>query len=360
MRSSVAAQRDGAGGTPWLVSAGFDVTMLVASVVIVPVVLAAMWMGASSDAINLGVTAIVGGPHLFATFTATYANRAFRARHPWLVATSFAIPLFVMWMTVHHFQVLMSVFIVAASLHVIHQCAYVTDCYRAKAAKKERSWARFVDYGVLFSSIYPIAIYKIVGHTFVLGDVAIIIPEVLMRSETVYLEWAIFAAFLGAYLYKTALEAAERTLNGPKTVLIAVTVVFAFLVPGAAGKNQLDMAFQSLNAWHSFQYLGLCWLINTLRNERGLLSNKFVAKLSGRAGAKYFYLWNMGVTVVLFLAVKGIIDWDPIGISHQQYYYMLVLSPLLIHYYFDTFVFLTSVRDLVPSDDAEPFAAAAA
>ena len=26
---------------------------------------------------------------------------------------------------------------------------------------------------------------------------------------------------------------------------------------------------------------------------------------------------------------------------------MLVLSPLLIHYYFDTFVFLTSVRDLV-------------
>ena len=58
-----------------------------------------------------------------------------------------------------------------------------------------------------------------------------------MRKETVYLEWAAFAVFLGAYLYKTVLEQRERTLNVPKTVLIGVTVVFAFLVPAPPART---------------------------------------------------------------------------------------------------------------------------
>jgi hypothetical protein len=333
---------------PWLKSATFDVVMLVASVVIVPAVLVAMWLGMSSAAINLGVTALVGGPHLFATFTATFASGSFRKRHPWLIASSLLIPAAVVWLTIHDFQVLMSVFIVAASLHVLHQCAYLTDCYRIKAGTPERPWARLVDYGVLFSSIYPIALYKIVNGTFYLGDVAIIIPSLVMRMETVYLEWAIFGIFLGAWLYKTYLEQREGSLNGPKTLLIAVTVFFAFIVPGTAGQTRLELAFQSMNAWHSFQYLGLVWLINTMRMERGQLTNRFVQKLSGSKGAKWFYAWNFAVTFALLFLVKGVVSWDPLGLSAEQYYYMLILSPLLIHYYFDTFVFLTSVADLVP------------
>jgi hypothetical protein len=334
--------------TPWLKDATFDVVMLVASVVIVPAVLLAVWLGASSAAINLAVTALVGGPHVFGTFTATFADRNFRKKHPFLIVSSLLIPAGVVWLTIHDFQALMSVFIVAASLHVLHQCAYLTDCYRIKAGVKERPWARFVDYGVLFSSIYPIALYKIVHGTFALGDVAIIIPSFAMRMETVYLEWAIFAAFLGAYIYKTMLEQREGSLNGPKTLLIAVTVFFCFVVPGTAGQKRLELAFQSLNAWHSFQYLGLVWLINTMRMERGVLTNKFVARLSGSKGAKWFYAWNFAITLLLLVFVKGVVSWDPLGLSADQYYYMLILSPLLIHYYFDTFVFLTSVATLVP------------
>jgi len=334
--------------TPWLKNATFDVVMLVASVAIVPAVLVAMWLGISSAAINLGVTALVGGPHVFATFTATFANKDFRKRNPWLIASSLLIPAAVVWLTIHDFQALMSVFIVAASLHVLHQCAYLTDCYRMKAGLPERPWARLVDYGVLFSSIYPIALYKIVHGTFRLGDVAIVIPPIVMRMETVYLEWAIFAIFLVAWIYKTLLEHRERALNGPKTLLIGVTVFFAFFVPGTAEQTRLELAFQSLNAWHSFQYLGLVWLINTMRMERGHLTNKFVRRLSGTKGAKWFYAWTFAVTLVLLLLVKGVVSWDPLGLSAEQYYYMLILSPLLIHYYFDTFVFLTSVADLVP------------
>ncbi|HEX9298413.1 MAG TPA: hypothetical protein VF881_21395 [Polyangiaceae bacterium] len=334
---------------PWLKSATFDVLMLVASVVIVPAVLIAVWLGASSASINLGVTAIVGGPHVFGTFTATFADRSFRKRHPWLIASSLLIPAGVVWLSIHHFQALMSAFIMAASLHVLHQCAYLTDCYRTKAGFRERPWARLVDYGLLFTSIYPIALYKIVHGTFYLGDVAIIIPSVFMHMQTVYLEWIAFSAFLGLWIYKTMLEQREGTLNGPKTLLVGVTVFFAFLVPGTAGQTRLELAFQSMNAWHSFQYLGLVWLINTMRHERGQLTNKFVARLSGPKGAKWFYAWNVAVTLVLLVVVKGVVTWDPLRLAADQYYYMLILSPLLIHYYFDTFVFLTSVADLVPS-----------
>src|SRR5260221_13223590 len=103
-----------------------------------------------------------------------------------------------------------------------------------------------------------------------------------------------------------------------------------------------------MSVWHSFQYLGLVWLINTMRMERGDLTNKFVRRLSGAKGAKWFYAWNFAVTLVLLFLVKGIVSWDPLRLSAEQYYSMLILSPLLIHYYFDTYVFLTSVTDLVP------------
>jgi hypothetical protein len=334
--------------TPWLKDARFDSILLLASVIIVPLVLLAVWMGASTDAINLGVTAIIGGPHVFATFTATFADRNFRRRHPWLIASSLLIPVGIVWLTIHNFQTLMSIFIVAASLHVLHQCAYLSDCYRIKANKVERPWARFVDYGVIFSSIYPIALYKIVHGTFRLGDVDIVIPSMLMRMETVYFEWLVFAGFLAAWTYKTAQEHKGGTLNVPKTSLIAVTIFFAFIVPGTAGESRLELAFQSMNAWHSFQYLGLVWLINTMRLERGQLHNKFVARLSGSRGAKWFYAWNAGITLLLLAFVKAVVSWDPLRLQESQYYYMLTLSPLLIHYYFDTFVFLTSVADLVP------------
>ena len=154
--------------------------------------------------------------------------------------------------------------------------------------------------------------------------------------------------FLAAWLYKTMLEHREGSLNVPKTILIAVTIFFAFIVPGMAGRSRLELAFQSMNAWHSFQYLGLVWLINTMRLRARQLTNKFVARLSGAKGAKWFYAWNFGITLMLLVFVKSVVAWDPLHLQAEQYYYMLTLSPLLIHYYFDTFVFLTSVTDLVP------------
>ena len=46
------------------------------------------------------MTALVGGPHVFGTFTATFADKGFRKNHPLLIASSLLIPAGVVWLTV--------------------------------------------------------------------------------------------------------------------------------------------------------------------------------------------------------------------------------------------------------------------
>lgn len=77
---------------------------------------------------------------------------------------------------------------------------------------------------------------------------------------------AVFAAFLIAWIVKTAAEFRERRGNVPKTLLIGITTVVSFCLP--LGSN-LDVLFQGYNTWHSFQYLFLLWIINRLRDQRG-------------------------------------------------------------------------------------------
>ena len=59
--------------------------------------------------------------------------------------------------------------------------------------------------------------------------------------------------------------------NVPKTILISVTVIATFITPFF---HELDVAFQGLNTWHSFQYLGLTWYINRLRYDRNELAGE--------------------------------------------------------------------------------------
>src|SRR5436190_10697844 len=169
----------------WINTRAWDLTWLLGSAIIVPVVLAFLWAGASSAAVNLGVTVLVGGPHLFATYTATFLDPRFRRSHTWaLVAMSLLVPALVAYWTVVDFQIVLSVFIFTASVHVLHQNAYLTDIYRKRLGTPEPVWSRFIDYGLLLASIYPIATYKLVHSTFLLGDVQILIPSFLMVPAT--------------------------------------------------------------------------------------------------------------------------------------------------------------------------------
>ena len=91
------------------------------------------------------------------------------------------------------------------------------------------------------------------------------------------------------------------------------------------------------NTWQSFQYLFMLWLINRLRAHRGEIENGFVRRLVARRNMTAYYtcfLAATGVMVVLAMAVRALTT-----LSADQSYFVVVLSVLLMHYYFDHFLF---------------------
>ncbi|MBI4565685.1 MAG: hypothetical protein HY716_13405 [Planctomycetes bacterium] len=330
---------------PWLVDSRWDLFWLIGSSAIVPLVLLFVWAGISNDALNLTVTVLIGGPHLLATYTATYLDPRFRRDHRWMLALAgLFIPAFVVAGVLADFQVLLSAFIFLASVHVLQQNAYLADVYRRRAATTDSSWSRWIDYGVLGASFYPIASWKLVHGTFLLGDVSILIPAVLKTETTAWIAWIAFLTFAALWIGKTLAEARCGTLNLPKTLLIGVTALVAFLVPAAAGGARLELAFQSVNAWHSFQYLGLIWLVQKTRRDAGLIESPLIGRISGPGKpAAYFYGFCFAVTGTLLITLFGLSRWDPFRLdSFSKYYYMGVLSFLLIHYVLDTYLFAAS------------------
>ena len=331
-------------GRAWIQGQRWDLGWLIGSAIIVPAVLIAVWAGAGSMEINLGVTAIIGGPHLFSTYLATFGDARFRRRHmPLLAAVSLAVPALVVWGTLTNFQVLLSIFIFTASFHVLHQNAYLTDIYRRRSGLPEWRSARWIDYGLLLLCIYPIASWKLVHSDFYLGEVEILLPPFLKIPATYYAVWAAFAFFLILWTCKTVWEWRRGLLNRPKTLLIAITTVIAFFVPAAATGPRLELAFQSVNAWHSIQYLGIVWFILRMRKARGELGDGLVKRLAGQGRASfYFYGFCFAVTLALLGTLITLASADPWGLNFDQYYYMGVLSALLVHYVLDAYLFTVS------------------
>jgi hypothetical protein len=331
----------------WINGRRWDLTWLIGSAVVVPIGILIVWWGAPSDAMNLAVTALVGGPHLFSTYVTTYFDPRFRRSHgPALAVITVAVPAFVIWMGLCHFQWLMSFFVLWASLHVLQQNAYLTDVYRRRAGDRDPAWSRYLDYAVLFLSFYPIASYKIVHDDFLLGGVKILMPPLFKSDVTPAVILVLFTAAAAAWVLKTVVERRRGTLNGPKTLLIGVTSTLAFLLPCAATGERLELVFQTVNAWHSIQYLGVIWLVLALRKQRGQLDSPVLRRISGPGRAAVaFYGTCFFFTAAHLTAVFGVIRWDPLGVSNVQYYYMGVLSVLFIHYALDTYLFFAATRE---------------
>ncbi len=348
--------------SPWIRTRRWDLTWLIGSAAIVPLVLAFVWAGVSSDAINLGVTVLIGGPHLFATYTATYLDPRFRRSHlGLLIAASIFVPAFVLYWTVANFQILLSLFIFAASVHVLHQNAYLTDIYRKRAGVGEPFWFRLVDYGLLMISIYPIAAVKLVHSQFLLGDIEILIPPFLKVDATWRVVSLLFALFAIVWIAKTAWEVHSGKLNRPKTLLIAATTAIAFVVPMAAAGERLELAFQSVNAWHSVQYLAIVWYLQRTRSALGMIESPAIAKLTG-AGRFYGFCFLVTMGLLIVLTTLNRVDplaWAGFHLSFKQYYYMCVLSCVLIHYVLDGYLFTVSNRTAAVPEQV-PYAVPAA
>jgi len=154
----------------WIYKPSWDLPLLIFSAILVPLPFLIAW-GAevtgwmkpqqAIDLINIAVAALIGGPHLFSTITFTFLDPKFRASHPRYAAAAFILPPIVIYLGVNYYTALITFFFSWASLHVLHQVIYLTDCYRARRDLPDRPWSRYIDYAVVLTGLYPIGLYKL-------------------------------------------------------------------------------------------------------------------------------------------------------------------------------------------------------
>lgn len=351
---------------PWLVSRNWDLAFLIfSSVLFAAPYLVYVLLGGDPFAradqpgtpayqarvvVNLLVAVLVGGPHMYATFTRTVLDPDFRQKRAAFLLSSLLIPLMVILLATGSYESyvwLLTLFFGLASLHALQQIVWLTDAYTLKARGTLNRRDRLVDYGVVFTSLYPLALAKMVNGQFWIGPVQLKVNDLLYGQYWLaYLAGAVFAAFFAAFVARTVREYRDGVLNVPKTLLILVTALIMFFAPALPN---LDTAFQGINVWHSFQYLALTWLANRLREETtGRAATPLGPVSTGPVGWARFYLFCLAmlpVSGLLILAAGRL--WPGLHCPGGQclpgadevYTYIGILSVLLVHYFHDGVLF---------------------
>ncbi|MGH2942613.1 MAG: hypothetical protein ACRDLN_07575 [Solirubrobacteraceae bacterium] len=334
----------------WLRSPSWDLSLLILSAALVPIPLLMFHgLGISQTAVNLVVAGLIGGPHLYSTFTYTFMEPSYRRRHRGFLAASLALPVVVTLLAFADLQVLLTIFFLWASIHVLHQITYINDCYAAKGPVARPARERLVDYGVVFLCLYPVATPQILDGSFQLGGTPLYVPEWathgLAADLQVYGIAALFGAFFALWIAKSVRDWRAGRLLVPSVLLIGLTIAIGFALPLFPNS---DVAFQGFNVWHSLQYLALVWFLMAMRKERGEIDNRFVAEMNGPDRAWRFYALALALTAVagsLVLVIHGVF-----GVPLQQSYYIVILSTLLQHYYLDHLQF-TKLGDMLGTED---------
>lgn len=334
----------------WLRSPSWDLSFLILSAALVPIPLVLFHaFGVSQTAVNLIVAGLIGGPHLYSTFTYTFMEPNYRRRHRRFLAASLALPVFVTALAFVNLQLLLTIFFMWASVHVLHQITYINDCYAAKGPVARPAREKVVDYGVVFLCLYPMATPQILQGSFQLGGTPLYVPEWATRGLVADLQIygiaALFALFFALWLAKCLRDWRAGRLLVPSVLLIGVTIAIGFTLPLFPNS---DVAFQGFNVWHSLQYLALVWFLMAMRKERGEIDNRFVAEMNGPDRALRFYGLAVALTAAaaaLVLVIHGLF-----GVPLQQAYYIVILSTLLQHYYLDHLQF-TKLGDMLGTGD---------
>jgi hypothetical protein len=334
----------------WLRSPWWDMSFLILSAALVPIpLLAHHVLGVSQTAVNLLVAGLIGGPHLYSTFTYTFMEAGYRRRHRRFLVASLALPVFVTVLSFVNLQVLLTVFFLWASIHVLHQITYINDCYVAKGPVARPARERLVDYGVVFLCLYPMATPQILAGSFQLGGTALYVPAWatygLVADVQIYGIAALFAVFFGLWVAKCVRDWRAGRLLVPSVLLIGLTIAVGFTLPLFPNS---DVAFQGFNVWHSLQYLALVWFLMAMRKERGEIDNRLVAQMNGPDRVRRFY--GLAVALTAAAALLVLVIHAAFGVPLQQAYYIVILSTLLQHYYLDHLQF-TKLGDMLGSGD---------
>src|SRR3990172_1071100 len=300
----------------------------------------------SRNAINLLVALLVGGPHMYSTFTRTALDADFAKSHRGFLLSSLLIPVIVVLLAVVNLSLLLTVFFFWASIHVLHQIIFITDLYGQRQIARLTRFSRMSDYALILTCLYPLAAWRIASGTFVIGttDISGFIGSFLPLGP--WMVWLASFAFLAAlfvWIGESVAEYRHGMLHGPKALFLGLTAAVSFFVPVL---GNLDTAFQGMNVWHSLQYLALTWMINHLRWQRGELEHSsFVKRLSKDGSTRRYYGFSIGLTIaggalaVVVFAFMYYIVGTTFDFAFDRAYYIAVLSFLWMHYFHDHYLF---------------------
>ena len=338
--------------------------------------------GIAEDLTSLFVMALAGGPHVWVTFTRTYLNANFKARHKFWYWSGFLVLPFVATMGTYSTTtrtILMTGFFFLASLHIVHQLSYVVRFYHDRDGARPSLASRLMDFGAVIFPLYPVSTFRMVmcnessmawkwavsyfgsasaaeEWKFHIGRVQPMLPDFILHDWFWMANLAGLLTFTGIWAIKSWREYGEGRLHMPKFMLICCAIgvgLFAPLWPN------LDSSFQGFNLWHSIQYIALTWFITRRMTNEGDHTNNLMRWLGGEGqkGAKY-YAFGLGmfvlvISIMLLIATvlvvsQGVGYFQGVGESTEahyrpgavlQSYYLLGFGLLLTHYYHDFFFF---------------------
>jgi len=338
-------------------------------------------VGVSEDIVSLVVLLLVGGPHVWVTYTRTWLHPEFRAREKaWYLASFSIVPLVAILALSSEFTrtLLLTGFFFIASIHIVHQLSYVIRFYQDRDRAKPRLKSRLIDVGAVLFPLYPIASFRMVmvnessmafawasswfgaeqaqALKFSIGRVHPMLPDFILSDWFWMANLAAFLLFTTLWAAKSMQEHRAGILHKPKFMLICCAIgvgLFCPLLPN------LDSSFQGFNLWHSIQYIALTWFIMRVQVKSGNRLNPFVKWLSAddNAGRRYY---GVGLVIVMALvalifgiamilsAAQGVGVFagagEPGAIGYRpgallQAYYLLGFGLLLTHYFHDAFFF---------------------
>ena len=328
---------------PWIRNRRFDLLFLTLSGVLVffPYVSYGLLQrlgaseGTASLVVGLSVTLLVGGPHMYSTYLRTALEPRFRRRFGWLAYLPLVlIPTLVVIGSIYSFLLLLTLFFFWASLHVTHQAQWISETYRRRAGLRTSALDRLLDGAVILGALYTVAMYKFVQDQFRLGTSTLLFPEFLKRPWVAQAFTAGFAILFLYYVVRTFREIRQGRSSWPRLAFMAATVALAFIIPIF---DNLDVAFQGFNTWHSLQYLALTWFILSRKADTGEIGSAFVRRISGTSHTAIFYASMIGATVLA--GVVYLVLWKGFDVPQDRAYYVVVLSFLLIHYFYDHILF---------------------
>ncbi len=339
--SSLAMTSAPATRSPWIASPRWDLTWLILSAALVPLPILAHVVLPQALHVDLLVTVLIGGPHMYATFLRTVADPGFRTRHP--VAAWFpvvAIPVFVVTLGLTRFEWLLSLFFTWASLHICDQASYIAQLYRERAGGTPTRFDRALDFLVVAGSLYLFAIHRFVNDVFSIEGFSIFFPPQLKQPWVPVAFATGVAALVAFWLVRALGQRKAGRLSAAYFAFMGLTMAISVTVPSYLFRNELAVTFQGFNAWHSFQYLGLTFLALNRADSAGKVTVSFVKQLSSPGRFFRYYGWNVLLTFGAGAIVLALTKWA--GIPAQQCYYLVVLSILLVHYFHDSVLFNAS------------------